>query len=94
MLWKSRQGGLVCHMHHCVPPPSESHPAWLGDHHSWRQRVPGGDFILGTGTEKYNIHVCKPLETSLEEEEEVWRCLACSFWRGGVNFGGLGFPLH
>lgn len=50
-------------------------------------------FFLGIGTEKYNIHVCKPLETSLEEEEEVWRCLACSLWRGWGEFWGLGVPF-
>lgn len=53
--------------------------------------MPDVDCFLGIGTEKYNIHVCKAVETSLEEE--VWRCLAGSLWRGWGEFWGLGVPF-
>lgn len=53
--------------------------------------MPDVDCFLGIGTEKYNIRVCKAVETSLEEE--VWRCLACSLWRGWGEFWGLGVPF-
>lgn len=53
--------------------------------------MPDVDCFLGIGTEKYNIRVCKAVETSLEEE--VWRCLAGSLWRGWGEFWGLGVPF-
>lgn len=57
--------------------------------------MPAVDWFVAIGTEKHKIHVCEPLETSLEEEgeEEVWRCLACSLWRGWGEFWGLGVPF-